>query len=52
MARGDDKNKEKHDNLQEKVLQDIYKMFDIIEFIEKYPANHKPIYTLPGTLTE
>ena len=36
MARVDGKNKEKHDNLQEKVLQDIYKMFDIIEFIEKY----------------
>jgi hypothetical protein len=36
MARVDDKNKEKHDNLQEKVLHDIYEMFDIIEFIEKY----------------
>jgi hypothetical protein len=35
-ARVDDKNMEKHANLQEKVLQDIYKMFDIIEFIEKY----------------
>jgi hypothetical protein len=36
MARVEYKNKEKRDNLQEKVLQDIYKMFDIIEFIEKY----------------
>jgi hypothetical protein len=35
-TRVDEKTNGKHDNLQGKVLQDLYKVFDIFEFIEKY----------------